>query len=91
MSTFHNDSSFIKSAKNFLGASFLLGNEIFNKVEDLWVKDLENIGRDLKNVILLDHDRNSYQEYLLNTVPIKEFTGDDEDKELPDLIRKFRI
>ena len=74
-----------------MGASFLLGNEIFNKVEDLWVKDLENIGRDLKNVILLDHDRNSYQEYLLNTVPIKEFTGDDEDKELPDLIRKFRI
>ena len=88
MCKFSNDSSFIKSTKKFLNASFLLGNEVFRNVNDLWVKNLENLGRDSKDIILLDHDRSSYQEYLLNTVPIKQFNGDEEDKELPDLIRK---
>lgn len=65
--------------------SKLLGAEVFEKPGRYWIKNFEDIGRDFKDVILLDHDANSYERYIKNTVPIKKFEGEDDDKELSEL------
>lgn len=52
------------------------------------VKDLNNLNRDLRQVILLDDDPEAYQLNPENAIPIKPFTDgrDREDQELKDLI-----
>ncbi|KAH7352781.1 hypothetical protein KP509_19G063700 [Ceratopteris richardii] len=49
------------------------------------VKDLRNLGRDLKNVILLDNTPHCYSLQPQNGLAISSFTDDEEDTELMDL------
>ena len=49
---------------------------------DMYVKDLRMLGRDLKNVILLDNSPNAYKFQPENGVPIKDFFFDTTDNSL---------
>lgn len=50
--------------------------------EGSYVKDLTHLGVDLKDVIIIDNSPSSYQFQPENAIPIKDFTGDQNDDEL---------
>eukprot|EP00922_Rhytidocystis_sp_ex-Travisia-forbesii_P066164 GHVS01098236.1.p2 GENE.GHVS01098236.1~~GHVS01098236.1.p2 ORF type:complete len:316 (-),score=56.36 GHVS01098236.1:1685-2632(-) len=51
-----------------------------------YVKDLSKLGRDLKNVVIIDNSPNSYGLQPDNAIPIKSWFDDMSDRELVDLI-----
>ncbi|KAJ3190971.1 hypothetical protein HDU83_008876 [Entophlyctis luteolus] len=51
-----------------------------------YVKDLNMIGRDLKDIIILDNSPVSYIFHPSNAIPISSWFNDPNDTELPDLI-----
>ncbi|XP_013862738.1 CTD small phosphatase-like protein 3 [Austrofundulus limnaeus] len=51
-----------------------------------YVKDLGILGRDLAKTVVLDNASHTYPYHLMNTVPIKSWTGAPEDRELQKLI-----
>ncbi|PIN06693.1 TFIIF-interacting CTD phosphatase, including NLI-interacting factor [Handroanthus impetiginosus] len=58
-------------------------------VDGKFVKDLSEIGRELKRVAIVDDNPNSYQFQPDNAIPIKPFTDDLGDEELKKLIEFF--
>ncbi|PHJ19541.1 dullard family phosphatase domain-containing protein [Cystoisospora suis] len=52
----------------------------------LWIKDLDNLGRDLRRVILLDNSPSAYLLHPWNAIPIKSWFFNMADRELYDLI-----
>ncbi|PWA95912.1 Dullard phosphatase domain, eukaryotic [Artemisia annua] len=50
------------------------------------VKDLSDLGRDLKNVVIIDDQPASYRFQPENGIPIKKFIGDRQDYELKKLM-----
>ncbi|KAF5910021.1 CTD small phosphatase-like protein 2 [Clarias magur] len=51
-----------------------------------YVKDLEVLERDLSKTVVLDNAPHTFPYHLMNTVPIKSWCGDKEDKELQRLV-----
>ncbi|GBE62562.1 mitochondrial import inner membrane translocase subunit [Babesia ovata] len=56
------------------------------KFKGSYIKDLSKLGRDLRRVILLDHDRVACMMQEGNAILIREFDGDENDRELLHLI-----
>ncbi|GKE60195.1 Dullard phosphatase domain containing protein, eukaryotic, partial [Tanacetum coccineum] len=54
-----------------------------------YVKDLSNLGRDLKNVVIVDDKPISYELQPENGIPIKRFVDDLQDNELKKLMDSF--
>ncbi|XP_017268793.1 CTD small phosphatase-like protein 3 [Kryptolebias marmoratus] len=51
-----------------------------------YVKDLSVLGRDLAKTVVLDNAPHTYPYHLMNTVPVKSWSGAPEDRELQKLI-----
>ncbi|GAA6235371.1 CTD small phosphatase-like protein 2 [Lates japonicus] len=51
-----------------------------------YIKDLGTLGRDLSKTVVLDNAPHTYPYHLMNTLPIKSWSGESEDKELQKLI-----
>ncbi|PWA79660.1 Dullard phosphatase domain, eukaryotic [Artemisia annua] len=58
-------------------------------VDGKYVKDLSNLGRDLKNVVIVDDRPRSYKLHPENGIPIKRFIDDLQDNELKKLMDSF--
>lgn len=56
-----------------------------------FIKDLSRLGRDLKRVILLDHDKTACLLQENNAIIIREFDGDEQDRELLYLIDMLKM
>ncbi|XP_044462455.1 probable C-terminal domain small phosphatase [Mangifera indica] len=59
------------------------------KHDGRFVKDLSEMGRDLKKVVIVDDNPNAYVFQPGNAIPVKPFTGDAKDKELRMLAKFF--
>jgi Dullard-like phosphatase family protein len=57
----------------------------------IYVKDLSRVGRDLKNMIIVDNSPNSFLFHPNNAVLIKNYFDDDEDRELEILTPFFEL
>lgn len=55
-------------------------------MKDIYVKDLSKLGRDLKNVIIVDNNPDAYLWHKENAIPIRSWYDDQNDCELKDLI-----
>nr|XP_061831892.1 CTD small phosphatase-like protein 3 [Nerophis lumbriciformis] len=51
-----------------------------------YVKDLSILGRDLTKIVVLDNAPHTYPYHLMNTLPVKSWSGESEDRELHKLI-----
>ncbi|XP_049575193.1 CTD small phosphatase-like protein 3 [Syngnathus scovelli] len=51
-----------------------------------YVKDLGVLGRDLHKTVVLDNAPHTYPNHLMNTLPIKSWSGESDDRELQKLI-----
>ncbi|XP_026178740.1 CTD small phosphatase-like protein 3 isoform X1 [Mastacembelus armatus] len=51
-----------------------------------YIKDLSILGRDLTKTVVLDNAPHTYPYHLMNTIPIKSWCGEPEDRELQKLI-----
>lgn len=51
-----------------------------------YIKDLSILGRDLAKTVVLDNAPHTYPYHLMNTIPMKSWSGETEDRELPKLI-----
>uniref|UniRef100_A0A3B3U0H9 CTD (carboxy-terminal domain, RNA polymerase II, polypeptide A) small phosphatase like 3 n=1 Tax=Poecilia latipinna TaxID=48699 RepID=A0A3B3U0H9_9TELE len=51
-----------------------------------YIKDLSILGRDLMKTVVLDNAPHTYPYHLMNTIPIKSWSGGSEDKELQKLV-----
>ncbi|XP_041791536.1 CTD small phosphatase-like protein 3 [Chelmon rostratus] len=51
-----------------------------------YIKDLSVLGRDLSKTVVLDNAPHTYPYHLMNTIPIKSWSGESEDRELQRLI-----
>uniref|UniRef100_A0A3B5LFM8 CTD (carboxy-terminal domain, RNA polymerase II, polypeptide A) small phosphatase like 3 n=1 Tax=Xiphophorus couchianus TaxID=32473 RepID=A0A3B5LFM8_9TELE len=51
-----------------------------------YIKDLSILGRDLTKTVVLDNAPHTYPYHLMNTIPIKSWSGGPEDKELQKLV-----
>ncbi|XP_045906669.1 CTD small phosphatase-like protein 2-B isoform X1 [Micropterus dolomieu] len=51
-----------------------------------YIKDLNILGRDLTKTVVLDNAPHTYPYHLMNTIPIKSWSGESEDRELQKLI-----
>ncbi|XP_026199233.1 CTD small phosphatase-like protein 3 [Anabas testudineus] len=51
-----------------------------------YIKDLSVLGRDLTKTVVLDNAPHTYPYNLMNTIPIKSWSGESEDRELQKLI-----
>ncbi|XP_054800597.1 uncharacterized protein LOC129304816 [Prosopis cineraria] len=60
------------------------------QVEGKFVKDLSEMGRDLKRAVIVDDNPNSYEKQPDNAIPIPPFIDDLRDQELRKLMRFFR-
>ncbi|EKX74180.1 conserved hypothetical protein [Theileria equi strain WA] len=60
------------------------------KFKGNYIKDLSRLGRDLKRVILVDHDRVACMLQEKNAILIKEYNGDENDMELYYLINLLK-
>lgn len=59
------------------------------EIEGKFVKDLSELGRDLKNVVIVDDNPNCYMLQPDNAIPIRPFVDDLEDMELEKLVGFF--
>ncbi|XP_031131736.1 probable C-terminal domain small phosphatase [Ipomoea triloba] len=59
------------------------------EVDGRFVKDLLELGRDMKSVVIVDDNPNSYIFQPRNAIPIRAFTNDMEDGELKRLMEFF--
>ncbi|XP_071342133.1 CTD small phosphatase-like protein 3 isoform X1 [Trachinotus anak] len=50
-----------------------------------YIKDLSLLGRDLTKTVVLDNAPHTYPYHLMNTIPIKSWSGESEDRELQKL------
>ncbi|KAF3451333.1 hypothetical protein FNV43_RR07428 [Rhamnella rubrinervis] len=60
------------------------------EVEGRLVKDLSELGRELKSVVIVDDNPNSYMLQPGNAVPVRAFVDDMEDRELSKLVSFFK-
>lgn len=60
------------------------------EVDGRFVKDLSDLGRDLKRVVIVDDNPNSYTLQPRNAVPVRPFVDDLEDRELSHLVSFFK-
>nr|XP_020512008.1 CTD small phosphatase-like protein 2-A [Labrus bergylta] len=51
-----------------------------------YIKDLSVLGRDLAKTVVLDNAPHTYPYHLMNTIPIKSWSGESEDRDLQKLI-----
>ncbi|XP_061635613.1 CTD small phosphatase-like protein 3 [Phyllopteryx taeniolatus] len=51
-----------------------------------YIKDLSILGRDLSKIVVLDNAPHTYPYHLMNTLPIKSWSGESDDRELQKLI-----
>ncbi|KAM3619840.1 uncharacterized protein V6R79_014424 [Siganus canaliculatus] len=51
-----------------------------------YIKDLSVLGRDLAKTVVLDNAPHTYPYHLMNTIPIKSWSGESQDRELQKLI-----
>ncbi|XP_022593874.1 CTD small phosphatase-like protein 3 isoform X1 [Seriola dumerili] len=51
-----------------------------------YIKDLSHLGRDLTKTVVLDNAPHTYPYHLMNTIPIKSWSGESADRELQKLI-----
>ncbi|XP_078114833.1 CTD small phosphatase-like protein 3 [Sander vitreus] len=51
-----------------------------------YIKDLSVLGRDLAKTVILDNAPHTYPYHLMNTIPIKSWSGEPEDRELQKLV-----
>ncbi|GIX63855.1 mitochondrial import inner membrane translocase subunit TIM50, putative [Babesia caballi] len=56
------------------------------KFQGSYIKDLSKLGRDLRRVVMLDHDRGACTLQEENAILVREFDGDENDRELLHLI-----
>ncbi|KAG7026508.1 CTD small phosphatase-like protein, partial [Cucurbita argyrosperma subsp. argyrosperma] len=61
------------------------------EVEGKYVKDLSEIGRDLRRVVIVDDNPNAYAFQPENAIPIASFIDDPADKELGKLVKFFDV
>ncbi|KAI4298177.1 hypothetical protein L6164_031768 [Bauhinia variegata] len=71
--------------------SFRLYRDSCREVDGKFVKDLSELGRDLKRVVIVDDNPNCYEYQPDNAIPIPPFIDDLGDKELRKLIRFFEV
>ncbi|KAA0052598.1 hypothetical protein IC582_017803 [Cucumis melo] len=61
------------------------------EVDGKYVKDLSEIGRDLRRVVIVDDNPNAYVYQPENAIPIPSFVDDPADMELRKLVRFFEV
>ena len=61
------------------------------EVDGKYVKDLSEIGRDLRRVVIVDDNPNAYVYQPENAIPITSFVDDPADTELRKLVRFFEV
>ncbi|KAL8447551.1 hypothetical protein Emed_004339 [Eimeria media] len=66
--------------------SWRLFREYCTYIDGVFVKDLSLLGRDLKNIIIIDNSTRAYLWHAENAIPIKSWFEDPHDRELLDLI-----
>ena len=71
--------------KNY--CSYILYREQCTLDNMIYIKDLKKLGRDLKDIIILDNTPISYKLNKENGIPISSFIDDDNDRELYDIIQ----
>lgn len=59
------------------------------EVDGRFVKDISELGRDMKRVVIVDDNPNSYVLQPNNAIPIRPFTNDLDDGELKKLMKFF--
>mmetsp|Transcript_26990 Transcript_26990/g.68644 ORF Transcript_26990/g.68644 Transcript_26990/m.68644 type:complete len:281 (-) Transcript_26990:199-1041(-) len=67
-----------------------LFREACTRQQGCYIKDLSKLGRDLKNVIIIDNSPMCYALQPANAIPIKTWREDPHDQELPDLVPILR-
>ena len=71
--------------KNY--CSYILYREQCTLDNMIYIKDLKKLGRDLKDIIIIDNTPISYKLNKENGIPISSFIDDDNDRELYDIIQ----
>ncbi|KAK4259533.1 hypothetical protein QN277_005856 [Acacia crassicarpa] len=71
--------------------SHRLHRDSCREIDGRLVKDLSAMGRDLKRVVIVDDNPNSYTKQPDNAIPIRPFIDDLGDQELWNLIRFFEV
>ncbi|KAL8270915.1 hypothetical protein Esti_005169 [Eimeria stiedai] len=66
--------------------SWRLFREYCTYMDGVFVKDLSLLGRDLKNIVIIDNSTRAYLWHAENAIPIKSWFEDPHDRELLDLI-----
>ncbi|KAK1424846.1 hypothetical protein QVD17_20185 [Tagetes erecta] len=78
---------------NVLDRKGLISHRLFRdscrEFDGKYVKDLSNVGRDLKNGVIVDDNPNSYSLQPENAIPIRPFVDDVGDEELKKLMNGF--
>ncbi|KAF9588857.1 hypothetical protein IFM89_016820 [Coptis chinensis] len=69
--------------------SYRLYRDSCKELEGKFVKDLSEVGRDLKNVVLVDDNPNAYVFQPENALPVLPFIDDFNDRELEKVIKFF--
>eukprot|EP01016_Furgasonia_blochmanni_P038304 TRINITY_DN4610_c0_g2_i5.p2 TRINITY_DN4610_c0_g2~~TRINITY_DN4610_c0_g2_i5.p2 ORF type:complete len:244 (-),score=50.72 TRINITY_DN4610_c0_g2_i5:860-1501(-) len=65
---------------------FRLFREHCTLQEGIYVKDLDRLGRDLKDVIIIDNSPNSFKLHQGNAIRVENFIDDREDRELLEML-----
>ena len=73
--------------KNFCSYKLYREHCIFDNDKNAYIKDLKKLGRDLKDVIILDNSPNSYILNKENGLPISTWFDDEDDRELYNIIQ----
>ena len=72
---------------NYVKVSFLTSDEIESRTGELTaIKDLSQVGRDLRETIIIDNSPTSYIFHPQHAIPISSWFSDAHDNELLDLI-----
>jgi mitochondrial import inner membrane translocase subunit TIM50 len=64
----------------------VLHREFCKKTREGFIKDISKLGRRMDKIIVLDHDPIAFKRNPENSILIKPFEGDDQDRELVDLL-----
>ncbi|GKB75825.1 Dullard phosphatase domain containing protein, eukaryotic [Tanacetum coccineum] len=87
------DESYTSATLDKLDPNGLISHRLYRKsckiLDGMSVKDLSDLGRDLKNVVIIDDQPKSYRLQSENAIPIRPFVDDLQNNELRKLMDDF--